>query len=69
MEVNILVTVQVDPVDPDFPEDDKWVAAAEEAIQHAVKNHEANGFAHALADDLAIGVVSVVAGNWVEEQA
>ena len=61
MQVQVLVTVDVDPCDP---EDNKgstgeFQAAAVEAITNAVKFGEAEGFSHTLADHVSIGVVSI----------
>jgi hypothetical protein len=61
MQVQVLVTLDVDPIDPD---DDKgstgeFQAAAVEAVKNAVDFAEQNGFCHALAEVACIGIVSI----------
>ncbi len=67
MQVQILVTLDIDPNEPD---DDRgstgeFQAAAVEAMRNAVEFAEQNGFCHALAEVASIGVVCV---ELVEEE-
>jgi hypothetical protein len=61
MQVQILVTVDVDPIDPDDDQASTGNSqeAAVEAVKNAVDFAEQNGFCHALADVVSIGVVSI----------
>jgi hypothetical protein len=60
MQVQILVTVDVDPIDPDDKgSTGEFQEAAVEAVKNAVDFAEQNGFCHALAEVVSIGVVSV----------
>lgn len=61
MQVQVLVTVDVDPIDSD---DDKgstgeFQEVAVEAVRNAVNFGEQNGFSHALAEFVSIGVVNI----------
>ncbi len=61
MQVQILVTVDIDPNDPD---DDKgstgeFQEAAVEAVKNAVQLVKLNGFCHALAEVASIEVVNI----------
>ena len=61
MQVQVLVTVDVDPCDPkdNTGSTGEFQAAAVEAITNAVKFGEAEGFSHTLADYVSIGVVAI----------
>jgi hypothetical protein len=60
-DIHVLVTLQVEEVDPDVP-----VAAEEtqdavvEAVENAVRAAYEMGFTHSLADKLCIGFVDAV---------
>ena len=61
-EIRVLVTLQVDECDPAAKIDrDTMQEAAVEAVENAVRHAEDNGFSHAHADDLSIGLVDAVA--------
>ena len=61
MQVQVLVTVDVDPIDPDDDQGStgEFQAAAVEAVRNAVDFAYLNGFSHGLAEVACIGVVSV----------
>ena len=61
MQVQVLVTVDVDPIDPDDDQGStgEFQEAAVGAVKNAVTFAEQNGFSHALAEVACIGVVSV----------
>ena len=61
MEVRVLVTLQVEACDPDDFKGStgEFQQAAVDAIEHAVKYGENQGFVHPLANDVSIGVVAV----------
>lgn len=61
MQLQVLVTVDIDPDDPD---DDKgstgdFQEAAVEAVKNALQFAEQEGFCHALAEVASIGVVGI----------
>ncbi len=61
-EIRVLVTLQVDECDPAAKiEPEAMQEAAVEAVKNALHTAEDNGFSHAWADDLCIGVVDAVA--------
>jgi hypothetical protein len=68
MQVQVLVTVDVEDCDPDTfrATEAQAQAAALEAVEGIVKHGEANGFAHALAEHVCIGVVAVETYNGPE---
>jgi anti-sigma regulatory factor (Ser/Thr protein kinase) len=67
-EIRVLVTLQVDECDPATKIDREIMQeAAVEAVENAVRHAEDNGFSHAHADDLSIGLVDAVAYEDVDE--
>jgi hypothetical protein len=65
MQVKVIVTLDIDPYEPDDHNisKDECQAAAVEAVKEAVDFAEQNGFSHSLADVACIGVVSVESGK------
>ncbi|MFA5419524.1 MAG: hypothetical protein WC341_13820 [Bacteroidales bacterium] len=61
VEMTFIVTTQVSLCDPTvfakFPEDIR--SSVCDALQHAVKFGEQNGFSHNMAEDISIGIVGV----------
>ncbi len=68
MEIRVLVTMQVEPIDQNVTDTrEELEGAATEAVGNALKLVEANGYAHTYAEELSIGFVDAVEHEHEEE--